>query len=148
MNVDALNAAFLSLAKSMRGATSPLTSFNPTPMDDTKIYSCRYVRTEIIALSRYLGAGINALAFTGDTFLTSLMLILRQKKRITLSKNATASDGQKIKMEIFEHMVNVSKFEDIEDLRKLGSMLNIKESVIAREADFDLPQLDFEVVLV
>ena len=148
MNVDALNAAFLSLAKSMQGATSPFTSFNPTLMDDTKIYSCRYVRTEIMTLSRYLGAGINALAFTGDTFLTSLMLILRQKKRITLGKNATASDGQKIKMEIFEHMVNVSKFEDIEDLRKLGRMLKIKESVIAREADFDLPQLDLEGALV
>ena len=148
MNVDALNAAFLSLAKSMQGATSPLTSFNPTPMDDTKIYSCRYVRTEIMTLSRYLGTGINALAFTGDTFLTSLMLILRQKKRITLGENATASDSQKIKMEIFEHMVNVSKFEDIEDLQKLGRMLKIKESVIAREADFDLPQLDLEVVLV
>ena len=148
MNVDALNAAFLSLAKSMQGATSPLTSFNPTPMDDTKIYSCRYVRTEIMTLSRYLRTGINALAFTGDTFLTSLMLILRQKKRIALGKNATASDGQKIKMEIFEHMVNVSKFEDMEDLRKLGRMLKIKESVIAREADFDLPQLDLDVVLV
>ena len=135
MNVCTLNAAFLSLA-------------NPTPMDDTKIYSCRYVRTEIMTLSRYLGTGINALAFTGDTFMTSLMLILRQKKRIALGKNATASDGQKIKMEIFEHMVNVSKFDDIEDLRKLGRMLKIKESVIAREADFDLPQLDLEVALV
>ena len=148
MNVDALNATFLSLAKSMQGATSPLTSFNPTPMDDTKIYSCRYVRTEIITLSRYLRTGINALAFTGDTFLTSLMLILRQKKRIALGKNSTASDGQKIKMEIFEHMVNVSKFDDMEDLRKLGRMLKIKESVIAREADFDLPQLDLDGVLV
>lgn len=148
MNVDASNAAFLSLAKSMQGVTSPLTSFNPTPMDDTKIYSCRYVRTEIMTLSRYLGAGINALAFTGDTFMTSLMLILRQKKRVALSKNATASDSQKIKMEIFEHMVNVSKFDDIEDLRKLGRMLKIKESVIAREADFDLPQLDFDEALV
>jgi hypothetical protein len=144
MNVDASNAAFLSLAKSMQGATSPLTSFNPTPMDDTKIYSCRYVRTEIMTLSRYLGTGINALAFTGDTFMTSLMLILRQKKRVALSKNATASDSQKIKMEIFQHMVNVSKFDDIEDLRMLGRMLKIKESVIAREADFDLPQLDLE----
>lgn len=134
MNVDALNAA-LSLA-------------NPTPMDDTKIYSYRYVRTEIMTLSRYLGAGINALAFTGDTFLTSLMLILRQKKRVALSKSATASDSQKIKMEIFEHMVNVSKFEDMEDLRKLGRMLKIKESVIAREADFDLPQLDLDGALV
>lgn len=148
MNVDALNAAFLSLAKSMQGATSPLTYFNPTPMDDTKIYSCRYVRTEIMTLSRYLGTGINALAFTGDTFMTSLMLILRQKKRVALSKNATASDSQKIKMEIFEHMVNVSKFDDIEDLRKLGRMLKIKESVIAREADFDLPQLDLDGALV
>ena len=148
MNVDALNAAFLSLAKSTQVATSPFTSFNPTPMDDSKIYSCRYVRTEIMTLSRYLGAGINALAFTGDTFLTSLMLILRQKKRITLGKNAKASDGQKTKMEIFEHMVNVSKFEDMEDLRKLGRMLKIKESVIAREADFDLPQLDLDGVLV
>ena len=147
MNVDALNAAFYHLQSQCK-ATSPFTSFNPTLMDDTKIYSCRYVRTEIMTLSRYLGAGINALAFTGDTFLTSLMLILRQKKRITLGKNATASDGQKIKMEIFEHMVNVSKFEDMEDLRKLGRMLKIKESVIAREADFDLPQLDLEVVLV
>lgn len=135
MNVDALNAAFLSLA-------------NPTPMDDTKIYSCRYVRTEIMMLSRYLGAGINALAFTGDTFLTSLMLILRQKKRVALSKNATASDSQKIKTAIFKHMVNVSKFDDIEDLQKLGRMLKIKESVIAREADFDLPQLDLEGALV
>lgn len=117
-------------------------------MDDTKIYSCGYVRTEIMSLSRYLGTGINAMTFTGDTFLTSLMLILRQKKRVALSKNATASDSQKIKMEIFEHMVNVSKFEDMEDLRKLGHMLKIKESVIAREADFDLPQLDLEVVLV
>lgn len=148
MNVDTLNAALLSFAKSTQLATFPFTSFNPTPMDDTKIYSCRYVRTEIKILSRYLGAGINALAFTGDTFLTSLMLILRQKKRIVLGKNATASDGQKIKMEIFEYMVNVSKFEDMEDLRKLGRMLKIKEPVIAREADFDLPQLDFEVVLV
>ena len=148
MNVDALNAAFLSLAKSMQGATFPSTSFNQTLMDDTKIYSCRYVRTEIMTLSRYLGTGINALAFTGDTFLTSLMLILRQKKRVALGKNATASDGQKIKMEIFEYMVNVSQFEDMEDLRKLGRMLKIKESVIAREADFDLPQLDLEVVLV
>ena len=148
MNVDALNEAFLSLAKSMQGATSPFTSFNPTLMDDTKIYSCMYVRTEIMTLSRYLGTGINALAFTGDTFMTSLMLILRQKKRVALSKNAATSDGQKIKMEIFEHMVNVSKFEDIEDLQKLGRMLKIKESVIAREADFDLPQLDLEVVLV
>ncbi len=148
MNVDALNAAFLSLAKSMQVATSPSTSFNPTPMDDTKIYSCRYVRTEIMTLSRYLGTGINALAFTGDTFMTSLMLILRQKKRVALSKNATASDSQKIKMEIFEHMVNVSKFEDIEDLRKLGRMLKIKESVIAREAEFDLPQLDLDGALV
>lgn len=148
MNVDAFNAAFLSLAKSMQGVTSPLTSFNHTPMDDTKIYSCRYVRTEIMTLSRYLGTGINALAFTGDTFLTSLMLILRQKKRVALSKNATASNSQKIKMEIFEHMVNVSKFEDIEDLRKLGRMLKIKESVIAREADFDLPQLDLDGALV
>lgn len=139
---------FISLTKSTQLATFPFTSFNPTPMDDTKIYSCRYVRTEIMTLSRYLGAGINALAFTGDTFLTSLMLILRQKKRIALGKKATASDGQKIKMEIFEHMVNVSKFEDMEDLRKLGRMLKIKESVIAREADFDLPQLDLEVVLV
>ena len=148
MNVDALNAAFLSRAKSMQGVTSQFTSFNPTPMDDTKIYSCRYVRTEIMTLSRYLRTGINALAFTGDTFLTSLMLILRQKKRVALSKNATASDRQKIKMEIFEHMVNVSKFEDMEDLRKLGRMLKIKESVIAREADFDLPQLDLDVALV
>lgn len=148
MNVDALNAAFLSLAKSMQGVTSPFTSFNPTPMDDTKIYSCRYVRTEIMTLSRYLGAGINALAFTGDTFMTSLMLILRQKKRVASSKNATASDSQKIKMEIFEHMGNVSKFDDIEDLRKLGHMLKIKESIIAREADFDLPQLDLDVALV
>ena len=148
MNVDALNAAFLSLAKSSKGATSPFTSFNPTPMDDTKIYSCRYVRTEVMTLSRYLGAGINALAFTGDTFLTSLMLILRQKKRIALGKNATASDSQKIKMEVFEHMVNISKFEDMEDLQKLGHMLKIKESVIAREADFDLPQLDLDVALV
>ena len=129
-------------------ATSPLTSFNPTPMDDTKVYSCRYVRTEIMMLSRYLGAGINALAFTGDTFLTSLMLILRQKKRVALSKNAMASDSQKIKMAIFKHMVNVSKFDDIEDLRMLGRMLKIKESVIAREADFDLPQLDFDEALV
>ena len=129
-------------------ATFSFTSFNHTPMDDTKIYSCRYVRTEIMKLSRYLGAGINALAFTGDTFLTSLMLILRQKKRVALSKTATASDRQKIKMEIFEHMVNVSKFEDIEDLRKLGRMLKIKESVIAREADFDLPQLDLDGSLV
>lgn len=135
MNVDALNAAFLSLAKS-------------TPMDDSKMYSCRYVRTEIMTLSRYLGTGINALAFTGDTFLTSLMLILRQKKRVALSKNAMARGSQKIKMEIFEHMVNVSKFEDIEDLRKLGRMLKIKESVIAREADFDLPQLDLDGALV
>ena len=135
MNADALNAACLSLA-------------NPTPMDDIEIYSCRYVRTEIMTLSRYLGTGINALAFTGDTFLTSLMLILRQKKRITLGKNATASDSQKIKMEIFEHMINVSKFDDIEDLRKLGRMLKIKESVIAREADFDLPQLDLDGALV
>ena len=125
-----------------------LTSSHQLTMDDTKIYSCRYVRTEIMTLSRYLGTGINALAFTGDTFLTSLMLILRQKKRIALGKNATASDGQKIKMEIFEHMVNVSKFEDMEDLRKLGHMLKIKESVIAREADFDLPQLDLDGVLV
>ena len=148
MNVDTLNAAFLSLAESMQGATSPFTSFNPTLMDDTKIYSCRYVRTEIMTLSRYLGTGINALAFTGDTFLTSLMLILRQKKRVALGKNAKASDSQKIKMEIFEHMVNVSKFDDIEDLRKLGRMLKIKESVIAREADFDLPQLDFDGDLV
>lgn len=147
MNVDALNAA-LSLVKSMQVSTYPFTSFNPTPMDYTKIYSCRYVRTEIMTLSRYLGTGINALAFTGDTFLTSLMLILRQKKRVALSKNATASDGQKTKMEIFEHMVNVSKFEDMEDLRKLGRMLKIKEFVIAREADFDLPQLDLEVVSV
>ena len=139
MNVDALT---------LQVVTSPFASFNPTPMDDTKIYSYRYVRTEIMALSRYLGAGINALAFTGDTFLTSLMLILRQKKRIALGKNAKASAGQKIKMEIFEHMVNVSKFEDMEDLRKLGRMLKIKESVIAREADFDLPQLDLEVVSV
>ena len=115
---------------------------------DTKIYSCMYVRTEIMTLSRYLGTGINALAFTGDTFLTSLMLILRQKKRVALSKNATARDSQKIKMEIFEHMVNVSKFEDMEDLRKLGRMLKIKESVIAREADFDLPQLDLDGDLV
>ena len=135
MNANALNAAFLSLA-------------NPTPMDDTKIYSCRYVRTEIMTLSRYLGAGINALAFTGDTFLTSLMLILRQKQRVALSKNATASDSQKIKTAIFKHMVNVSKFDDIEDLQKLGRMLKIKESVIAREADFDLPQLDFDEALV
>ena len=148
MNVDALNAAFLSLTKSMQRANFPFTSFNPTPMDDTKIYSCRYVRTEIMTLSRYLGAGINALAFTGDTFLTSLMLILRQKKRVALSKNATASGSQKIKMEIFEHMVNVSKFEDMEDLRKLGRMLKIKKSVIAREADFDLPQLDLDGALV
>lgn len=148
MNVDALNAAFLSLAKSMQVATSPLTSLNHTPMDDTKIYSCRYVRTEIMTLSRYLGTGINALAFTGDTFMTSLMLILRQKKRVALSKSATASDSQKIKMEIFEHMVNVSKFDDIEDLRMLGRMLKIKESVIAREADFDLPQLDLDGALV
>ena len=148
MNVDALNAAFLSLAKSMQVATSPLTSFNPTPMDDTKIYSCRYVRTEIMTLSRYLGAGINALAFAGDTFMTSLMLILRQKKRVALSKNATARGSQKIKMEIFEHMVNVSKFDDMKDLRKLGRMLKIKESVIAREADFDLPQLDLDGDLV
>ena len=148
MNVDALDAAFLSLTKSMQGAISLSTSFNPTPMDYTKICSCRYVRTEIMTLSRYLGTGINALAFTGDTFLTSLMLILRQKKRIALGKNAKASDGQKIKMEIFEHMVNVSKFEDMEDLRKLGRMLKIKESVIAREADFDLPQLDLDVALV
>ena len=125
-----------------------LTSSHQLTMDDSKIYSCRYVRTEIMTLSRYLGAGINALAFTGDTFLTSLMLILRQKKRVALSKNATARDGQKIKMAIFEYMVNVSKFEDIEDLQKLGRMLKIKESVIAREADFDLPQLDLEVVLV
>ena len=117
MNVDALNAAFLSLAKSMQGATSPSTSFNPTPMDSSKMYSCRYARTEIMTLSRYLGAGINVLAFTGDTFLTSLMLILRQKKRSTLGKNATASDSQKIKTEIFEHMVNISKFEDIDDLQ-------------------------------
>ena len=148
MNVDALDAAFLSLAKSMQGAISLSTSFNPTPMDDSKIYSCRYVRTEIMTLSRYLGTGINALAFTGDTFLTSLMLILRQKKRVALSKNATASDRQKIKMEIFEHMANVSKFEDMEDLRKLGRMLRIKESVIAREADFDLPQLDLHGALI
>ena len=127
---------------------SSTSSSQQLTMDDTKIYSCRYVRTEIMTLSRYLGAGINALAFTGDTFLTSLMLILRQKKRIALGKNATASDGQKTKMEIFEYMVNVSKFEDIEDLRKLGRMLKIKESVIAREADFDLPQLDLDGVLV
>ena len=125
-----------------------LTSSHQLTMDDSKIYSCRYVRTEIMTLSRYLGTGINALAFTGDTFLTSLMLILRQKKRIASGKNATASDSQKIKMEIFEHMVNVSKFEDMEDLRKLGRMLKIKESVIAREADFDLPQLDLDGVLV
>lgn len=125
-----------------------LTSSHQLTMDDTKIYSCRYVRTEIMTLSRYLGTGINALAFTGDTFLTSLMLILRQKKRVALGKNATASDRQKIKMEIFEHMVNASKFEDMEDLRKLGRMLKIKESVIAREADFDLPQLDLDVALV
>ena len=125
-----------------------LTSSHQLTMDDTKLYSCRYVRTEIMALSRYLKTGINALAFTGDTFLTSLMLILRQKKRIALGKNATASDGQKTKMEIFEYMVNVSKFEDMEDLRKLGRMLKIKESVIAREADFDLPQLDLDGVLV
>ena len=124
------------------------TSSHQLTMADTKIYSYRYVRTEIMTLSRYLGAGINALAFTGDTFLTSLMLILRQKKRIALGKNAKASAGQKIKMEIFEHMVNVSKFDDMEDLRKLGRMLKIKESVIAREADFDLPQLDLEVVSV
>lgn len=135
MNANALNAAFLSIA-------------NHTPMDDTRIYSCRYVRTEIMTLSRYLGAGINALAFTGDTFLTSLMLILRQKKRVALSKNATASDSQKIKMEIFKYMVNVSKVDDVEDLRKLGRMLKIKESVIAREAYFDLPQLDLEGALL
>ena len=125
-----------------------LTSSHQLTMDDSKIYSCRYVRTEIMTLSRYLGTGINALAFTGDTFLTSLMLILRQKRRIALGKTATASDSQKIKMEIFEYMVNVSKFEDIEDLRKLGRMLKIKESVIAREADFDLPQLDLDGTLV
>ena len=125
-----------------------LTSSRQLTIDDTKIYSCRYVRTEIMTLSRYLGTGINALAFTGDTFLTSLMLVLRQKKRVALGKNATASGSQKIKMEIFEHMVNVSKFDDIEDLRKLGRMLKIKESVIAREADFDLPQLDFDGDLV
>ena len=125
-----------------------LTSSHQLTMDDSKIYSCRYVRTEIMTLSRYLGAGINALTFTGDTFLTSLMLILRQKRRIALGKNATASNSQTIKMEIFEHMVNVSKFEDIEDLRKLGRMLKIKESVIAREADFDLPQLDLDGTLV
>lgn len=125
-----------------------LTSSHQLTMDDTKIYSCRYVRTEIMTLSRYLGAGVNALAFTGDTFLTSLMLILRQKKRIALCKNATASDSQKIKMEIFEYMVNVSKFEDMEDLRKLGRMLKIKESVIAREADFDLQRLDLDESLV
>ena len=125
-----------------------LTSSHQLTMYDSKMYSCRYVRTEIMTLSRYLGAGINALAFTGDTFLTSLMLILRQKKRITLGKNATASDGQKIKMEIFEHMVNVSKFEDMEDLRKLGRMLKIKDSVIKREADFDLPALDLGEVSV
>ena len=125
-----------------------LPSSHQLTMDDTKLYSCRYVRTEIITLSRYLRTGINALAFTGDTFLTSLMLILRQKKRIALGKNSTASDGQKIKMEIFEHMVNVSKFDDMEDLRELGRMLKIKESVIAREADFDLPRLDLVGALV
>ena len=78
-----------------------LTSLHQLTMGDTKIYSCRYVRTEIMTLSRYLGTGINALAFTGDTFLTSLMLVLRQKKRIALGKNAKASDGQKISILIF-----------------------------------------------
>ena len=101
-----------------------------------------------MTLSRYLGTGINALAFTGDTFLTSLMLILRQKKRIALGKNANVKDCQKIKIEIFQHMVNVSKFEDMEDLKKLGRMLKIKEAVIKREADFYLPTLDLDGVSV
>ena len=148
MNLSRVDPTLFNVLNSVCQAHLKSTSFNPTPMDDTKIYSCRYVRTEIMTLSRYLGTGINAMTFTGDTFLTSLMLILRQKKRVTLGKNATASDGQKIKMAIFEHMVNVSKFEDMGDLRKLGRMLKIKESVIAREADFYLPQLDLDGALV